>query len=54
MNTITKAASPNEDFTIVDVALGTDEYYRVTLDSNLRIDTDAVIRLKVRPLRRSP
>lgn len=45
VNTITKAASPDENFTIVDAALGTDEYYRITLDSNLQIGADAAIRL---------
>ncbi len=44
VNTITKAATPNEDFSIVDASAGTDEYYRVTLDSNLPINDDMALR----------
>ncbi len=45
VNTITKAASPEQGFNIVDGAVGTDDYYRVTIDSNLLIGADSAIRL---------
>ncbi len=45
VNTITKAASPDQAFNIVDAAVGTDDYYRVTVDSNLLIGADSAIRL---------
>ncbi|TGD71132.1 TonB-dependent siderophore receptor [Mangrovimicrobium sediminis] len=44
VNTITKAANPNESFSIVDASVGTDDYYRVTLDSNLQINEDFALR----------
>ncbi len=45
VNTITKAATPAEDFALVDASVGTDDYYRVTLDTNLLLGSDAAVRL---------
>ncbi|TXS91403.1 TonB-dependent receptor [Parahaliea maris] len=44
VNTITKAATPTEDFSIVDASVGTDDYYRVTFDSNVKVGEDMALR----------
>lgn len=44
INTITKKASTEYDFTSVDAGLGTDEYVRVTIDSNKRISDQVAVR----------
>ncbi len=45
VNTITKAATPSEDFTILDAGIGTDDYYRITLDSNFQLGSDSALRI---------
>ena len=44
INTITKKASTEYDFTSVDAGLGTDEYVRVTIDSNKRVSDQVAVR----------
>ena len=44
INTITKKASTEYDFTSVDAGLGTDEYRRVTIDSNKRLSDQTAVR----------
>lgn len=44
INTITKKASTEYDFTSVDAGLGTDEYVRVTIDSNKRLNDQTAVR----------
>ena len=44
INTITKKASTEYDFTSVDAGLGTDEYVRVTIDSNKRLNDQVALR----------
>lgn len=44
INTITKKASTEYDFTSIDAGLGTDEYVRVTIDSNKRISDRVAVR----------
>ncbi|MER2491560.1 TonB-dependent receptor [Catenovulum sediminis] len=47
VNSITKQASPNFDFSRVDLGLGTDDHHRLVLDSNIAINDDNAIRLNV-------
>ena len=44
INTITKKASTEYDFTSVDAGLGEDEYVRVTVDSNKRLNDQFAVR----------
>ena len=47
VNSITKQASSEYDFTKVKVGLGTDEYQRYSLDANQRINGDLALRANV-------
>ncbi|WP_232361385.1 TonB-dependent receptor [Paraneptunicella aestuarii] len=47
VNSITKQASPNFDFNRVDASIGSDEHYRVVLDSNIAINENNAIRINV-------
>lgn len=47
VNSITKQASPNYDFTIVEAGIGTDDHHRVTLDSNLVVSEEAAVRVNL-------
>lgn len=44
VNSITKAASTDYNFNRVDAGIGTDNYYRVTLDSNLPVTDRIAVR----------
>ena len=44
INTITKKASTEYDFTSIDAGLGSDEYVRVTIDSNKRLNDQVALR----------
>ena len=44
VNSITKKASTDYNFTRVDLGLGTDNYYRGTLDANLRVSDYVALR----------
>jgi len=44
VNAITKQASPDYNFNAIDLAVGTDNHYRGTLDSNWRLSDNAAIR----------
>lgn len=45
INSITKQASTDYDFTKVDLGIGTDDYYRGTLDANFRLSDSAAVRV---------
>ena len=45
VNSITKQANTDYSFTRVDLGIGTDEYYRGTLDTNFRLSDYAAIRV---------
>ncbi|QFU74729.1 TonB-dependent siderophore receptor [Halioglobus maricola] len=47
VNSITKQATPDESFNNVDAGVGTDDYYRVVLDSNMAITEDSAVRLNL-------
>ncbi|WJG11020.1 TonB-dependent receptor [Aliiglaciecola sp. LCG003] len=47
VNSITKQASPNYNFNRLDASVGTDDHYRVVVDSNVAINTDSAVRLNV-------
>lgn len=47
INSITKQASPVYDFTKLQAGGGTDDYRRLTLDANKRINDDAAVRLNL-------
>src|SRR5690606_32320141 len=47
VNSITKQASTEYNFNKVQVGVGTDEYRRITLDSNLRVNDDIAVRANV-------
>ncbi len=47
VNSITKGALLDESFNILDAGSGTDDHYRVTLDSNLNASTDTALRLNL-------
>lgn len=44
VNSITKQASTDYDFTKLQAGLGTDNYYRLTLDANQRLNDDLAVR----------
>jgi len=45
VNSITKQATTDYDFTRVDLGIGTDDYYRGTLDANFRLSDYAAVRV---------
>ena len=45
VNSITKQANPDGEFTEIEAGLGTDEYRRFTVDSNMPLGENAAIRL---------
>jgi catecholate siderophore receptor len=45
VNSITKQASTDYDFTKVDLGVGTDDYYRGTVDANFRLSDYAAVRV---------
>lgn len=47
VNSITKQASNEYDFTKAEIGLGTDDYYRLTLDSNLKLTEDLAVRINL-------
>lgn len=47
VNSITKQASTEYNFNKVQVGVGTDEYRRISLDSNLRVNDDIAVRANV-------
>ena len=47
VNSVTKQASTDYDFNQVDLSVGTDNYGRVTTDSNIVLSEDAAVRLNL-------
>src|SRR5690606_26078658 len=47
INGITKQASPEYNFNRVEAGVGTDDYRRITLDSNLPVNDDAAVRVNL-------
>ncbi|MCY7296900.1 TonB-dependent receptor [Alteromonas sp. a30] len=47
VNSITKQASPNFDFNRVDASIGTDDHYRLVLDSNIAINENNALRVNL-------
>jgi len=47
VNSITKQASTEHNFNRVDAGIGSDDYYRVVLDSNIAIDEDNAVRVNL-------
>ncbi len=45
VNTITKVANPEQSFNRLDAGLGTDDHYRLTLDSNIQIGSESALRV---------
>ena len=47
INSITKQASTEYDFSKIQAGIGTDDYYRLTLDSNQKINEDVALRVNL-------
>lgn len=47
VNTVTKKANPDKSFSAVEAGLGTDDYQRLTLDSNYSFNQDTAVRLNL-------
>lgn len=47
VNSITKQASPDYNFNRLDGSIGTDEHYRVVVDSNVAIDNETALRINL-------
>ncbi|MDP5029138.1 TonB-dependent siderophore receptor [Paraglaciecola sp.] len=47
VNSITKQASPDYNFNRLDGSIGTDEHYRIVVDSNIAISNETALRLNV-------
>tara|TARA_R110002167_G_scaffold51425_10_gene148836 strand:+ start:2211 stop:4520 length:2310 start_codon:yes stop_codon:yes gene_type:complete len=47
VNSITKQASPDYNFNRLDGSIGTDEHYRIVVDSNVAISNETALRLNV-------
>ncbi len=45
VNTITKVATPEQSFNRLDAGLGSDDHYRLTVDSNLPVGSDSALRI---------
>lgn len=45
VNSVTKQASPEYDFGIVDAGFGTDDFYRIVLDTNMAISDTSAVRI---------